>query len=134
MGPTAALAPGESPDPALEDQYGEQVDGPEVEDDPRLDTEVTDEDTDSAMGLDDTKDDGATTLDMSQAEGDEGPDADQGRTTRSTRTTDETTSDDASTTRTPSRPPTRSRSSAESCGPSRVTGSWCTPTPAWRTG
>ena len=32
------------------------------------------------------------------------------------------------------RAPTRSRSSAASCGPSRVTGSSCTPTPAWRTG
>ena len=29
---------------------------------------------------------------------------------------------------------TRSRSSAASCGPSPATGSWCTPTPAWRTG
>ena len=41
----------------------------------------------------------------------------------------------------PTRPPTtspppttRSRRSAASCGPSRATGSWCTPTPAWRTG
>ena len=40
-------------DPSLEDQYGEPNDGPEVEDDPRLDAEVTDEDTDEAMGLDD---------------------------------------------------------------------------------
>ena len=31
-------------------------------------------------------------------------------------------------------PRTRSRRSAASCGPSRATGSWCTPTPAWRTG
>ena len=32
-------------DPTLEDQYGEPNDGPEVEDDPRLDAEVTDETT-----------------------------------------------------------------------------------------
>src|SRR3954449_9382584 len=62
--------------PTLEDQYGEPNDGPEVEDDPRLDAEVTDEDSDEAMGLDDTEADGATSLDMSEAEGDEGP-ADQ---------------------------------------------------------
>ncbi len=67
------LEAGESPDPELEDQYGEPDDGPEIEDDPRLDTEVTDEDTDLEMGLDDTEDDGATSLDMSEAEGDEGP-------------------------------------------------------------
>src|SRR3954451_23493769 len=60
----------------LEDEYGEPNDGPEVEDDPRLDAEVTDEDSDEAMGLDDTEADGATSLDMSEAEGDEGP-ADQ---------------------------------------------------------
>ena len=71
----SGLAPGESPDPELEDQYGEANDGPDVEDDPRLDTEVTDEDTDLAMGLDDTEDGGATSLDMSAAEGDEGPDS-----------------------------------------------------------
>ena len=57
----------------LEDQYGEPNDGPEVEDDPRLDAEVTDEDSDEAMGLDDTEDDGATSLEMSEAEGDEEP-------------------------------------------------------------
>ena len=67
------LEAGESPDPELEDQYGEPDDGPEIEDDPRLDTEVTDEDTDLEMGLDDTEDDGATSLGMSGAEGDEGP-------------------------------------------------------------
>jgi transcriptional antiterminator NusG len=67
------LQPGESPDPELEDQYGEPDDGPEIEDDPRLDTEVTDETTDLEMGLDDTEDDGATSLDLSEAEGDEGP-------------------------------------------------------------
>src|SRR3954453_8659140 len=44
----------ESPDPQLEDQYGEPDDGPEIEDDPRLDTEVTDESTDLEMGLEDT--------------------------------------------------------------------------------
>ncbi len=67
------LAPGESPDPELEAQYGELDDGPEIEDDPRLDTEVTDETTDLAMGLDDTDDGGATSIDLSAAEGDEGP-------------------------------------------------------------
>ena len=60
-------------DPTLEDQYGEANDGPEIEEDPRLDAEVTDEDSDEAMGLDDTEDDAATSIDMSQAEGDEGP-------------------------------------------------------------
>jgi transcriptional antiterminator NusG len=74
------LAPGESPDPELEAQYGEPDEGPEVEDDPRLDTEVTDETTDRAMGLDDTDDGGATSLDLSEAEGDEGPAADAEQT------------------------------------------------------
>jgi transcription termination/antitermination protein NusG len=69
----SGLQPGESLDPELEAQYGEPDDGPEIEDDPRLDTEVTDETTDLEMGLDDTEDDGATTIDMSEAEGDEGP-------------------------------------------------------------
>ncbi len=58
-------------DPTLEDQYGEPNDGPDVEENPRLDAEVTDEDTDAAMGLDDTEDGGATSLEMSAAEGDE---------------------------------------------------------------
>jgi transcription termination/antitermination protein NusG len=62
-------------DPTLEDQYGEPNDGPEVEEDPRLDAEVTDEDTDTAMGLDDTDDGGITSADLSEAEGDEGPTA-----------------------------------------------------------
>jgi transcription termination/antitermination protein NusG len=69
----SGLEPGESPSAELEDQYGEANDGPEIEDDPRLDTEVTDETTDLEMGLDDTKDDGATSLEMSHAGGDEGP-------------------------------------------------------------
>ena len=72
------LAPGESPDPAVEDEFGEANDGPEVEDDARLDTEVTDETTDLAMGVDDHDDNGATSLDMSGAEGDAGPDTDPG--------------------------------------------------------
>ena len=67
------LEPGQSPDPELEAQYGEPDDGPEIEDDPRLDTEVTDETTDLRMGLDDTEDNGATSIEMSAAEGDEGP-------------------------------------------------------------
>jgi transcriptional antiterminator NusG len=67
------LEVGESPDPELEDQYGEPDDGPEIEDDPRLDTEVTDESTDLEMGLDDTEDEGATSVDLFEAEGDEGP-------------------------------------------------------------
>ena len=64
-------------DPTLEDQYGEANDGPEIEEDPRLDAEVTDEDSDAGMGLDDTEDDGASSIEMSAAEGDEGPDADE---------------------------------------------------------
>ncbi|HEU5036475.1 MAG TPA: transcription termination/antitermination protein NusG [Nocardioides sp.] len=66
-------------DPTLEDQYGEPNDGPEVEDNPRLDAEVTDEDTDGAMGLDagHGSADGATSLEMSAAEGDEEPSADE---------------------------------------------------------
>src|SRR5262245_5356627 len=42
------LEPGQSPAPELEDLYGEPDEGPDVEDDPRLDTEVTDESTDLA--------------------------------------------------------------------------------------
>lgn len=61
---------------SLEDQYGEPNDGPEVEEDPRLDAEVTDEDSDASMGLDDTDADGATSLEMSEAEGDEEPSED----------------------------------------------------------
>jgi transcription termination/antitermination protein NusG len=86
---------GETPDVdapsgvSLEDRYGEPNDGPEVEDDPRLDAEVTDEDTDSSMGLDDTDDGGAHSADLSAAEGDEGPDADG-----SEETADETPADD----------------------------------------
>lgn len=72
-----AEAPADAPEASLEDQYGEPNDGAEVEDDPRLDAEVTDEVSDEAMGLDDTEDDGATSLEMSAAEGDEGPDADE---------------------------------------------------------
>ena len=63
-------------DPTLEDQYGEPNDGPEVEEDPCLDAEVTDEVSDGAMGLDDTQDGGATSLEMSEAHGDEEPSAD----------------------------------------------------------
>jgi transcriptional antiterminator NusG len=62
-------------EPTLEDQYGEPNDGPEIEEDPRLDAEVTDEDSDETMGLDDTQDGGASSVEMSEAEGDEGPDA-----------------------------------------------------------
>jgi transcription termination/antitermination protein NusG len=73
--PTGAegLQPGEQPDPELEDEYGEPDDGEDVLDDPRLDTEVTDEDTDLEMGLDDTEDGGATSYDLAEAEGDEEP-------------------------------------------------------------
>ncbi len=62
-------------DPTLEDQYGEPNDGPAIEEDPRLDVEVTDEDTDAELGLDDTEA-VATSVELSEAEGDEGPDAD----------------------------------------------------------
>jgi transcriptional antiterminator NusG len=61
-------------EPTLEDQYGEPNDGPEVEDDPRLDAEVTDEDSDEALGLDDHEAAGSS-VELSEAEGDEGPDA-----------------------------------------------------------
>src|SRR4051794_21734093 len=63
-------------EPTLEDQYGEPNDGPEIEEDPRLDAEVTDEDSDEAMGLDNTRDGGASSVEMSEAEGDEGPEGD----------------------------------------------------------
>jgi transcriptional antiterminator NusG len=79
------LAAGESPDPDVEDEFGEPNDGPEIEDDPRLDTEVTDEDSDLEMGLVDTEDGGATSHDLSDAEGDEGPEA----------STDEASDDDS---------------------------------------
>lgn len=59
-------------EPTLEDQYGEPNDGPEVEDDPRLDAEVTDEDTDAAFGLDAHVADGSS-LELSEADGDEAP-------------------------------------------------------------
>ena len=59
-------------DPTLEDQYGEPNDGPDVEDDPRLDAEVTDEDTDAELGLDDHTAEGSS-LELSDAEGDEAP-------------------------------------------------------------
>jgi transcription termination/antitermination protein NusG len=62
--------------PTLEDQYGEPNDGPEVEDDPRLDAEVTDEHVDAELGLDDHEADGSS-AELSEAEGDEGPDADE---------------------------------------------------------
>jgi transcriptional antiterminator NusG len=66
-------APAEStPDESLEDQYGEPNDGPEVEDDPRLDAEVTDEDSDETFGLSAHEADGST-VELSEAEGDEGP-------------------------------------------------------------
>jgi transcriptional antiterminator NusG len=71
------LQPGQSPDPELEDQYGEASDGPEFEVDPQLDREVTDEDSDEAMGVDDHEVGGATSHGMSESEGDEGPDADE---------------------------------------------------------
>src|SRR6478735_2453635 len=62
-------------EPTLEDQYGEPNDGPEVEDDPRLDAEGTDEDTDEDLGLDDHVADGSS-LELSEAEGDEAPEGD----------------------------------------------------------
>ncbi|WP_164519565.1 transcription termination/antitermination protein NusG [Nocardioides ferulae] len=65
----------EAPEVSLEDEYGQPDEAPEVEDQPALDTEVTDEDSDAALGLDDTAADGATSSGLSAAEGDEGPDA-----------------------------------------------------------
>lgn len=71
-------APAESTlDESLEDQYGEPNDGPEVEEDPRLDAEVTDENSDETLGLDDHEAAGST-AELSEAEGDEGPDAESG--------------------------------------------------------
>ncbi|GAA4377356.1 transcription termination/antitermination protein NusG [Nocardioides caricicola] len=61
-------------DPTLEDQYGEPNDGPDVEEDPRLDAEVTDEDTDAELGLDDHTAAGSS-IELSHAEGDEGDEA-----------------------------------------------------------
>jgi transcription termination/antitermination protein NusG len=62
--------------PALEDQYGQPDDGPQVEDAPRLDVDVTDEDTDAAMGVDASAagvDEDASSLALSLAEGTEEP-------------------------------------------------------------
>nr|WP_309504840.1 transcription termination/antitermination protein NusG [Nocardioides sp. CGMCC 1.13656] len=59
-------------EPTLEDQYGEPNDGPEVEDDPRLDAEFTDEDTDETFGVDAHVADGSS-LELSEADGDEAP-------------------------------------------------------------
>jgi transcriptional antiterminator NusG len=70
---TTSETPDSGLDATLEDQYGEPNDGPEIEDDPRLDAEVTDEHTDKALGLDDTEDGDAHSLDFSAIEGDEGP-------------------------------------------------------------
>jgi transcriptional antiterminator NusG len=70
------LADGEQPDPELEDEYGEANDGADVEDDPRLDLEVTDEDTDEDMGLEDVRDPGFSSRDLSEADGDEAPELD----------------------------------------------------------
>jgi transcriptional antiterminator NusG len=69
----AGLEPGQSPDPELEDRYGEPDEGPEIEDDPRLDIEVTDESTDSEMGIDDRDDGGLSSVELAEAEGHEGP-------------------------------------------------------------
>ncbi len=60
--------------PTLEDQYGEPNDGPDVLEDQRLDAEVTGEDSDAALGLDDHEAAGSS-AELSAAEGDEGPDA-----------------------------------------------------------
>jgi transcriptional antiterminator NusG len=62
--------------PALEDQYGQPDDGPEVEDAPRLDVDVTDEDTDAAMGVDASAagvDEDLSSSALSLAEGTEEP-------------------------------------------------------------
>ena len=56
----------------LEDQYGEPNDGPEVEDDARLDAEVTDEDSRRGhSGLDDRRGRRAPADELSEAEGDD---------------------------------------------------------------
>ncbi len=117
---------------SLEDQYGEPNDGPEVEDDPRLDAEVTDEDSDEAMGLDDHEAVG-TSRELSEAEGDEDPVfEDSEGSVDSDDSEDSDDPDESAESEADDNDPLER--SAASCGPSRVTGSSCTPTPAWRTG
>nr|WP_228387728.1 transcription termination/antitermination protein NusG [Nocardioides sp. dk884] len=65
----------ENPEASLEDEFGEPDEGDSELDEAALDTEVTDEDTDDALGLDDTDADDATSAGLSAAEGDEGPDS-----------------------------------------------------------
>jgi transcription termination/antitermination protein NusG len=62
----------ENPEARLEDEFGQPDEG-DSEAEGALDTEVTDEDTDDALGLDDTDADGATSAELSAAEGDEAP-------------------------------------------------------------
>ncbi|WP_164477763.1 transcription termination/antitermination protein NusG [Nocardioides pantholopis] len=63
----------ETPEGDLEDKFGQPDEGDEVVADPALDTEVTDEDTDAAMGVDD----GASAVDTDVVEpaGDESEDS-----------------------------------------------------------
>ena len=69
---TEGLEAGQSPEPELEDEFGEPNDGPEIEDDVRLDTEVTDEDSDDGFGVDAHVADGSS-RELAEAEGDEDP-------------------------------------------------------------
>ena len=69
-------APQDEAQPALEEQYGQPDDGPEVEDAPRLDVDVTDEDTDAAMGVEASAagvDEDVSSSALSLAEGTEEP-------------------------------------------------------------
>ena len=65
----------ENPEARLEDEFGQPDEG-DSEAEGALDTEVTDEDTDEALGLEDTDAEDATSAELSAAEGDEGPDED----------------------------------------------------------
>ena len=63
----------ENPEAGLEDEFGEPDEGPAELDEAALDAEVTDEDTDESLGLDDEQDDDLTSAGLSAAEGDEDP-------------------------------------------------------------
>ncbi|WP_166137212.1 transcription termination/antitermination protein NusG [Nocardioides ochotonae] len=62
----------ENPEARLEDEFGQPDEGGS-EAEGALDTEVTDEHTDEKLGLDDAEADGATSDELSAAEGDEAP-------------------------------------------------------------
>ncbi|NPC98499.1 transcription termination/antitermination protein NusG [Nocardioides sp. zg-DK7169] len=65
----------ENPEASLEDEFGEPDEGDSELDEAALDAEVTDEDTDEALGLDDADSADATSAGLSAAEGDEDPES-----------------------------------------------------------